>query len=478
MSNLNTINFVDFSFFNDLFMKKIKFLTLLLVLFMATAAFSQQKKVTLSLKNVTVKTALEALKAQSGLSYWINANDVDMEKVISVNMKSKTVEDALKSILKGQDVHYQISGDHIVISKATREVDSMQDNTTPQQHGKTQNISGMVTDEKGEALPGVTVAIQGANKGTITDVNGNYTFENLSPNQTLEFSFVGMEKQYVTVGNKNVINVVLSDGAVALNEVVAIGYGVIKKSDLTGAVTNLKGSDIKSSGSSSLTNALQGKMSGVSIESAGGQPGSGTRVLIRGVGTLGNASPLYIVDGVEVANIDNLSQSDIQSIDVLKDASAAAIYGSRAANGVVLVTTKSGKDGQTIVQVSANYGIQNIANEVNVLNAQQWATVSNAAHDAAGVAELAIAQNPQTLGVGTNWQNAIYRSAPVQRYGLTVSGGSQSGNYSITGGYVSQDGIVDLTGYKRYNFRVKSETTKGILKFGETVLLRMKIQPI
>jgi TonB-linked SusC/RagA family outer membrane protein len=451
-------------------MKKIKYLMFLLVLFMATAAFSQQKKVTLSLKNVTVKTALEALKAQSGLSYWINANDVDMEKVISVNLKSKTVEDALKSILQGQDVNYHLSGDHIVISKVTREVDSKQENATPQQGGELRKITGEVTDEKGQSLPGVTVAIQGVNKGTITDVNGNYTLENISPNQMLEFSFVGMQKQYVTVGNKNVINVALSDGAVALNEVVAIGYGVIKKSDLTGAVTNIKGSDIKSSGTSNLASALQGKMSGVSIESASGQPGSGTRVLIRGVGTLGNASPLYIVDGVEVANIDNLSQSDIQSIDVLKDASAAAIYGSRAANGVVLVTTNSGKDGQTIVQMSANYGVQDIAHEVSVLNAEQWATVSNAAHDAAGLARLNIAQNPQTLGVGTNWQDAIYRSAPVQRYGLTVSGGSQSGNYSITGGYISQDGIVNLTEYKRYNFRVKSETTKGILKFGETVL--------
>ncbi|HAL82763.1 MAG TPA: SusC/RagA family TonB-linked outer membrane protein, partial [Mucilaginibacter sp.] len=180
---------------------------------------------------------------------------------------------------------------------------------------------------------------------------------------------------------------------------------------------------------------------------------------------------MYIVDGVQVSNINNLSQIDIQSIDILKDASAAAIYGSRAANGVVLVTTKSGKNGQTVVQANGNYGVQNIAHKVDVLNASQWATVSNAAHDAAGLARLDIAQNPSGLGAGTNWQDAIYRPAPIEQYDLLVSGGNQSGNYSISGSYDSQDGIVKVTGYKRYNLRAKSETTKGPLKFGETVIL-------
>jgi TonB-linked SusC/RagA family outer membrane protein len=436
----------------------------------ATTAFSQQK-VTLSLKNVTVKTALEALKAQSGLSYWINANDVDMQKVISVNLKSTTVDDALKTILQGQNVRYQLSGDHIVISKATQTTnvtEPKQENVAPS--GEMRKITGKVTDEKGNPLPGVTVAIQGTTKGTITDADGNYTLQNVSPNETLEFSFVGMQKSMAKVGDHSVINVTMTESATGLNEVVVIGYGIVKKIDLTGAVANVKGSDIKSQGVSDLTRSLQGKMPGVEIESAGGAPGDGTRILIRGVGTLGNATPLYIVDGVPVASIDNLNQADIQSIDVLKDASAAAIYGSRAANGVVLVTTKSGTNGQPVVQMSANYGVQNIAHEVQVLNAEQWATVSNAAHDAAGLSELDIAQNPQTLGAGTNWQNAIYRTAPVQQYGLTISNGNQNSNYSISGGYMDQDGIVKLSGYKRYNFRAKSETTKGPFKFGETVL--------
>jgi TonB-linked SusC/RagA family outer membrane protein len=331
-------------------------------------------------------------------------------------------------------------------------------------------VSGVVTSKEDKTtLPGITVTIKNTTQGIATDIFGKYTIK-VSPGAKLVFSGIGYDSFEATVSG-SVLNVSLDSRQNSLNEVVVIGYGTVKKKDLTGAVASIKGSDIKSQGVSDITKSLQGKLPGVTIESAGGNPGSGTRILIRGVGTLGNASPLYIVDGVQVSNINNLSQIDIQSIDILKDASAAAIYGSRAANGVVLVTTKSGKNGQTVVQANGNYGVQNIAHKVDVLNASQWATVSNAAHDAAGLARLDIAQNPSGLGAGTNWQDAIYRPAPIEQYDLLVSGGNQSGNYSISGSYDSQDGIVKVTGYKRYNLRAKSETTKGPLKFGETVIL-------
>lgn len=331
-------------------------------------------------------------------------------------------------------------------------------------------ISGVVTSkDDGSTMPGVTVTIKNTTQGVATDANGKYTIR-AARGATLVFKTVGYLTKEVSA-SAPVINVVLEPKASNLNEVVVIGYGTVKKKDLTGAVANIKGSDIKSQGQSDVTKALQGKLPGVTIESAGGNPGSGTRILIRGVGTLNNATPLYLVDGVQVANINNLNQADIQSIDVLKDASAAAIYGSRAANGVVLVTTKSGKNGQTAIQFDANYGVQHIAHEVSVLDAQQWATVSNTAHDAAGLPRLDIAANPAQLGKGTDWQAAIYRNAPIQQYDMTVSGGNDHGNYSFSGGYTDQDGIVDVTGYRRYNFRVKSETKKGPLKIGETVLL-------
>lgn len=332
-------------------------------------------------------------------------------------------------------------------------------------------ITGKVVDGNNMPVPGATITIKGRpNNGVTSDANGNFTIQ-AAPDNVLVFGSIGYQQQEVKVGNSTTLNVILNVSATNLNEVVVIGYGTVRRKDLTGAVTTIKGSDIKSQGVSDVTRSLQGKMPGVTIESAGGDPGSGTRILIRGVGTLGNAAPLYIVDGVQVANINNLSSTDIESIDVLKDASAAAIYGSRAANGVVLVTTKSGKAGKPVVQFNANVGRQKIAHKVDVLNAQQWATVSNAAHDAAGLPRLDIAKNPDQLGVGTDWQDAIYRTAPVQQYELLVSGGSENSRYSVSGSYNDQRGIVDVTGYKRYNMRVKSETTKGRLKFGETVLL-------
>ena len=332
-------------------------------------------------------------------------------------------------------------------------------------------ITGKVEDANNTPLESVSITVKGKpNIGTITDAKGNFSIQ-VSPNEILVFNHVGYQQQEVKVGNNSVLNVVLALTATNLNEVVVIGYGTVMRKDLTGAVTSIKGSDMKTQGVSSLTKSLQGKMPGVTIESAGGDPGAGTRILIRGVGTLGNASPLYIVDGVQVSNINNISSSDIESLDVLKDASAAAIYGSRAANGVVLVTTKTGRAGKPIVQFNVNVGNQKIAHRVDVLNAEQWAKVSNAAHDAAGLPELTIAQNPNQLGAGTNWQDAIYRTAPVQQYDLLVSGGNESSRFSVSGSYADQDGIVKVTGYKRYNFRIKTETTKGRLKFGETVLL-------
>lgn len=320
------------------------------------------------------------------------------------------------------------------------------------------------------AVVGATVQLKGSKLGTQTNSEGNFTIS-ASPGATLVISSVGFNTAEIKVDNNTSLTVVLTAAASNLNDVVVIGYGTVRRKDLTGAVATIKGGDIKAQGVSDVTRSLQGRMPGVAIESAGGNPGAGTRILIRGVGTLGNATPLYIVDGVQVSNINNLSSNDIESIDVLKDASAAAIYGSRAANGVVLVTTRSGRSGKPVIQLSTNIGSQKILRKVDVLNAREWANVSNAAHDAAGFTRLAIASNPDSLGIGTDWQDAIYRSGLVQQYQMLVSGGSEATRFSVSGSYNDQQGIVKVTGYKRYNLRVKSETTKGRFKFGETVLL-------
>jgi TonB-linked outer membrane protein, SusC/RagA family len=333
------------------------------------------------------------------------------------------------------------------------------------------NITGKITAaENKEPVAGATITIKGQQAGaTMSDEDGSFTI-NAPENSTLVISSAGYETREVPVGSETVLNITLNTSTSDLDEVVVIGYGTVRKRDLTGSVASIKSSDIRAEGVSNTARALQGKLPGVTIESSGGDPGAGTRVLIRGVGTLNNSTPLYLVDGVQVANIDNLAPADIESMDVLKDASAAAIYGSRAANGVVLVTTKLGKAGKTAISFNATAGVQRLAKKYDVLNAQEWATVSNAAHDAAGLPRLTIANDPSQLGAGTDWQDAIYRTAPIQQYHLNVSGGSQYSKYSVSGHYNHQEGIVDVTGYRRYGIRVKSETTKGILKFGQTVI--------
>lgn len=332
-------------------------------------------------------------------------------------------------------------------------------------------ISGKITDsETKEPVFGASIQVKGTSKGAVSDEKGAFSID-AAPGSILLISSTEYEKIEYKVGAETNFSITLTRSVSGLNEVVVIGYGTVKKKDLTGSIASLKAADLKTEGVSNAGRALQGKLPGVTVESAGGDPGSGTRILIRGVGTLGNSAPLYLVDGVPVANINNIAPGDIESMDVLKDASAAAIYGSRAANGVVLVTTKSGKAGKPVIRFNTNFGTQKMVKQYDVLNASEWATVSNAAHDAAGLARLAIAADPSSLGAGTDWQKAIFRTAPIQQYYLGISGGSETAKYSMSGEYTDQKGIVNVTGYKRYGMRVKSETTKGRLKIGETLLM-------
>ncbi|MBB6129224.1 TonB-dependent receptor [Mucilaginibacter lappiensis] len=437
-------------------------LILLITTIIQVNAASYAQTVSLNLKNASLREVIEELRQQTGYHFLYKMQMLDETRKISLSVNNEPLVQVLEKCFADQPVTYTVNHNTVILRKR------ITDNSSQAQAVK---ITGTVTDEKGLPLPGVSVKVKGTNTGIITDGNGKYAITVNDNKAVLEFTFLGFTKQEVNINGRAEINVKLLEAQTALNEVVVIGYGTVKRSDLTGAVASVKGSDIKAQGVSDVTKALQGKMPGVTIEAAGGDPGSGTRILIRGVGTLGNSAPLYIVDGVQVASINNLNQTDIESIDVLKDASAAAIYGSRAANGVVLVTTKSGKNGAPVVQFTSNVGQQKIAHKIDVLNAQEWATVSNMAHDNAGLPRLDIAKNPDQLGAGTNWQDAIYRTALVQQYNMLVSGGSESTKYSVSGGYNDQQGIVDVTGYKRYNLRVKTETTKGRLKFGETVLL-------
>ena len=352
-------------------------------------------------------------------------------------------------------------------------------------------VKGTVTSATdGEALMGATVKVLGSQTGTVTDLDGKFSLE-AKDGQTLVVSYIGFVQQKVKVtGNDLVIK--LQEEANSLNDVVVIGYGVQKKKLVTGATLQVKGDDVAKLNTTNPLQALQGQTPGMTIVSESGQPGEGLKVNIRGIGTTGSSSPLYIIDGVR-GDIATLNPADIESIDVLKDAASAAIYGSQSANGVVLVTTKSGKDGRTTVSFDGYRGWQNAIHKVNMLNAQQYMAIMDEENinsggqaydwskyytqkDADGNVTTWGITDPATGKIyDTDWVDQMFKSnAGTESYTLGITGGNSKGHYATSLGYMNQEGIVggkDVSYYSRYNFRVNSEynVIDKFLKIGEQV---------
>jgi len=334
-------------------------------------------------------------------------------------------------------------------------------------------VTGTIRDASGEGMPGVNVLIRGTTNGTASDAGGNFSIQ-ASDDDVLVISFIGYETQEVSVGTRTSIEVVLSEDLTTLGEVVVVGYGVQKKVLNTGANLQVKGDDISKQSTTNALQALQGQTPGVQITSTSGQPGESMKVTIRGLGTIGNANPLFVVDGVYTGDISYLNPADIESIDILKDAASAAIYGSQAANGVVLVTTRKGKrDVHAQITFDAFYGIQNAARRMDMLNSQEYATIMNEAAVNAGKLPYFTNEEIAAMGEGTNWIDEMLASdVPAQNYSFGVTGGSESSNYSASLSYTGQGGIVggeDYSNYERYNFRFNSEHKlyKDIVTVGE-----------
>ena len=344
---------------------------------------------------------------------------------------------------------------------------------------QSKTITGVITSgTDGFPLIGVSVQVQENSTGSITDLDGRYSVQ-ASEGQTLVFSYIGFKSQTIKIGTSSIINVVLIEGNEMLDEVVVVGYGVQKKKLVTGATVQVKGDKIAELNTTNPLQAMQGQTPGVNITSISGQPGESLKVSIRGLGTIGNAEPLYLIDGVR-GDISNLNPADIESIDILKDAASAAIYGAQAANGVVLVTTKNGKEGKAVVSFDGYFGVQNVAKEVNLLNTEQYIMIMDESHR-------------NSTGSGYNWSGykSIYDAngnlydvdwldkmfednAQMQSYTLGITGGSTVSQYAISLGYMSQEGIVggkDVSNFSRYNFRINSEHKlfKNLLKVGEQV---------
>ena len=335
------------------------------------------------------------------------------------------------------------------------------------------HISGKVTDEKGNPLVGVTVLVKGTTLGVITDASGKYKISNVPQDASLIFSFIGMTTQEIPSGGREMIDIVLKEVAFSLDEVVVIGYGTQKKSVVTGSISSISSKELENLPITRIEQALQGRASGVTVTANSGEPGSASTVSIRGITSINNSDPLFIVDGIYIDNgdINFLNQSDIESIEVLKDASSAAIYGAKAASGVIIVTTKAGKKGDLQINYNFYYGTQAPAKKLHLLDATEYATLRNESSLAAGL-ELPF-PNPSSYGKGTDWQSTIFNDdARLQNHEMSISGGNDKSVYYTSFGYLNQDGIVStsISNYKRYNFRLNTtHQVKKWLNFGNTI---------
>lgn len=425
-------------------------------------AHSQNAKVSIHMNNVKLDKILNEIENQTDYLFIYN-NQVDINKITSVKVKNEAVAQVLDRILSGTGINYELEGTHIILTtEAIKDLHA-------QQQAKT--VTGTVTDVSGEPIIGANIRIKGTTTGTITDIDGNFSIE-AKPQSVIEVSYIGYLTQETVINNQKSIRFLLKEDTKTLDEVVVIGYGVQKKADLTGSVANINTEKLNTQSNANIGQALQGKIAGVDIVSQGGAPGLGTRIMVRGIGTLNNASPLYIVDGMYMNSIDHINPNDIASIDVLKDASSAAIYGSRAANGVIIVTTKEGSntEGKPIIDLSVNLGISTASKFLDMLDAKGWAEVTTIARQAIGKPALDMATDLANKP-DNDWQDIMFRPALMQNYNLSVKGGGKYSTYYTGLGYFNQDGIVKGTNYQRYNIQSKNDYKRGIFSAGTNLII-------
>ena len=315
-------------------------------------------------------------------------------------------------------------------------------------------VKGRITDAKTrEPLVGVNVVLKGSSEsGTISDLNGNYSLS-VPESSSLIFSYIGYVTQEISVKGQSVLNVALSEDMEALEEVVVIGYGTMRKRDLTGSLTQVKAEDMQAITVPNPIQALQGRVPGVVITTNTGSPEGNFTIRVRGTNSIrGGNDPLYVVDGMPV-NPSSINSQDIESVEVLKDASATAIYGSRGANGVILITTKKGKTGATSVTYDGSYGIQSLIKKMDMMDATEWAQIVNEQQLNDVGKEYFTAEQVAAFGKGVDWQDLVYKDAPIQNHNLTISGGNEKTQILVSGSMMLRDGIIKPSSYNKYNLR-------------------------
>lgn len=460
-----------------LIFKKMKLTVLLLCISvlgsLAVESYSQTTRLTVNFEDTSIKQILNQIEEQSEFRFFYSG-DVNVEQKASIAKKEKAVTEILDDLFQGTEVKYRLLGRQIALfvdESANSMLSSMQQ----------KSVSGKVIDATGMALPGVTVVIKGLTQGTITGTDGIYNISNVPSDAVLVFSFVGMETKEIPVAGKDIINVTLEDQTIGIEEVVAIGYGSMRKADLTGAISSVSGTDLEKNTVVNPLYALQGKAAGVTITPVSGQPGAEIQVQIRGVQSINASnSPIYVVDGIISEGMGNINLNDIESISVLKDASSTAIYGARAANGVVVITTKRGKKGDPVITFHTYQGIRTQSNLMpEMLKADDFLhlleeSYANSGQAVPNTSQLVNEYFKDSNGntIDTDWLDVIMRNGSLQYYDLSVSGGSEKSNYFISANYLDEKGVILGQGQDKLNFRFNSDHKIGkYLQFGNTLNL-------
>lgn len=441
-------------------LRKMKLTLLLLFVTVLTGiaadSYSQSTKLTLKLENVRIEDLLNKIEDQSQFRFFYN-EEINLDKKVSIDVSTETIANILEKVFADKKIQYEIVGRQIILSNG---IDS--NNNSTQQP---KSISGKVTDSSSGPLPGVSVVVIGTTTGVITDMDGKYTLVKVPENAVLAFSFVGMKPQEVKVAGKTTVNVKMEEETVGLDEVVAIGYGTARKKDLTGAVARV---DVKAHGTLSNTNAVQslrGTVAGVNVND-NGRPGSNGSLSIRGITSLSaGTSPLIIVDGIQLAgSLSDINPNDIESIDILKDGSSAAVYGAKSANGVILITTKKGKTDKPVITYNGYTGFQNFSKKLESLGAKAYIQKIVDYREAVGetnpnpinfLQELELAN--YNAGKTINPVDYIAQDAPMYSHDLSVSGKNNRTTYYLGGSYTKQNGLIYNDNFKRVSTRVNVE---------------------
>ncbi len=447
--------------FKVLLIMKLTILCFLIPTFVLLAAetYSQNGSISIHSSDTYVKDILKEIEEKSNYYFIYNNEFVDVYQRLSIHVENQSVNDVLDRVFDKTNIQYLIKGRKIVLSP-----------TVMKEMQQEREISGKVVDEKGNPLPGVTVLIKGSMQGTVSDVDGNYRLQ-VSGNATaLLFSFVGMRTLEVQLEGQAILNVTMEEDAIGLEEVIAIGYGTVRKSDLTGSVSSIDANQIVQGPATSASRAIQGKTAGVRVTQRSGRPGDEVIIRVRGGNSLsGGNDPLYVIDGFAVDGLGaDFNPEDIESMEILKDASATAIYGSRGANGVVLITTKRGQMGKGKISYHGYYGVQNLRKKIDLLNKNEYVAMQN---------EIATKEGGEVLSPSeiaalpdNDWQDLAYRNAIMQSHQLSASGGNKGARFYTSLNYMEQEGILRGSDFNRIGIRVN-----GDVKVSEKLDVRANI---